>query len=399
MTRPGIEGGAVFGYNSGMNEIPDGCCSLMDRREFIACASLALAAGCVNRTNAGDSGPAAQPAGDDALHEARWYTKMKDNRVRCDLCPRQCQVPDGRRGHCRVRENRGGKYYALSYGLPVTANLDPIEKKPFMHVYPGTKAFSIATAGCNINCKFCQNWEISQKNPEDFKVPFTSPETIAKAAAAAQAKTIAYTYSEPTVFSEYVIDCAKAGKALGIESIMITNGFIAAKAQEEVLPVLKAIKVDLKSFSKDFYRDVCNGALEPVLESLKRISKSGVWLEIVVLLIPTLNDDADDLKRMTAWIVKELGPDVPVIFTAYHPAYKITNIPPTPGETLEKARAIAHEQGCHYSYGGNIPGMKAANTYCPSCRNLVVERYGYKILKSTNGKCDKCGAVIPGLWS
>jgi len=369
----------------------------MNRREFIACAGLALAAGCVKQAGAGDTEQPVAKTGNP--HEAKWYSKAKKNKVTCHLCPRQCLVPNGMRGHCRVRENRGGRFYALSYGYPVAVNLDPIEKKPFMHVYPGSKAFSIATAGCNINCKFCQNWDIAQKRPEDFVVPYTPPESVAKAAANAKAKTIAYTYSEPTVFSEYVIDCAKAGREHAIDSVMITNGYISAQAQKDVLAVLKAVKVDLKSFSNDFYREVCNGSLAPVLDSLKRISKSGVWLEIVVLLIPTLNDDADNLKRMTSWIVKELGPDVPVIFTAYRPAYKIVNIPPTPGETLEKARAIAYEEGCHYSYGGNIPGMKAANTYCPSCKNLVVERYGYKILKNTDGKCDKCGAVIPGIWA
>jgi pyruvate formate lyase activating enzyme len=340
----------------------------------------------------------ASAADEPPLHEAQWYKPLDGKSVQCVLCPRNCVVQDGRRGHCGVRENRGGKYYSLVYGRPVSVHIDPIEKKPFFHVYPGSRAFSIATVGCNIDCKFCQNWEISQALPEDVSPPYVSPAEIADAAAKSGAKTIAYTYNEPTIFYEYMADCARAGKERGIESIIISNGFISDEAQKALFPLVKAIKIDLKAFTQAFYGDTCGGVLDPVLETLKRLSRSGVWFEIVNLLIPTLNDNPDDLKRMAAWIVKELGPDVPLIFTAYHPAYKIMNIPPTPGKTLEGACAIALEQGCHYVYGGNVPGMKASGTYCPACRNLVVERYGYTILKTTNGTCDKCGAKIPGIW-
>lgn len=361
----------------------------ISRREFIAGTGMALAAGCVLG--------AESASGEPAL-EARWYSKLDKGIVACRLCPRECVVPPGKRGYCRVRENRNGVYYSLSYGHPVTVHTDPIEKKPFYHVYPGSKAYSLATVGCNIECRFCQNWEISQARPEDMPVPYTSPAKIASSAAAQGAKTIAFTYSEPTVFSEYVVDCAKAGRDAGVESIVITNGFITAGAQKDILPLVRAVKVDLKSFSQDFYEKVCSGQLQPVLDSLKRIKDSGTWYEIVVLLITGLNDNPDEHKRMAAWIVKELGPDVPVHFTQYHPAYKITNIPPTPVPVVQHATNIAAAEGCRYAYCGNVPGV-GANTYCPSCKNLVVERYGFSILKDSGGKCDKCGAKIPGIWN
>lgn len=333
-------------------------------------------------------------------HEAQFYETLADKSVRCGLCPRHCVVPDGRRGYCRVRENRGGRYVTLVYGRSCAANVDPIEKKPLFHVYPGSKAFSIATVGCNIHCKFCQNWDISQANPEDVPVPYRGPADIAAAAGSAGARTIAYTYSEPTIFYEYLADCARAGRERGIESVVVTNGFMAEAPQAKLLPLLKAVKVDLKAFTQSFYGDVCEGFLDPVLASLKRLAASGVWLEIVCLLIPTLNDSADETKRMSAWIVKELGPNVPVHFTRYHPMYRIKNLPPTPSETLLKARAIAMAEGCRFAYSGNVPGLEGQDTICPSCKKPVVRRYGYQILENTikDGACGACGAVIPGVW-
>lgn len=379
----------------------------LSRRKFLAGAGIALASGCLHGCALGNADTDAKTpeansksaASGNGPREASWYERLDDKKIRCMLCPRQCVVPSGKRGECGVRENRDGRYYTLVYGKPVAVHLDPIEKKPLLHVYPGTKAFSIATVGCNLKCKFCQNWEISQANPDDVHVPFVKPEDIARAAVKANAKTIAYTYSEPTVFYEYIVDCAKAGKDLGIESVMVSNGFIAEKSQKALFQLMKAIKIDLKAFTQDFYGNLCSGFLKPVLESLKRVAESEVWLEIVVLLIPTLNDNPDDLKRMAAWVVKELGPDVPLIFTRYHPAYKIRNIPATPAKTLHRAVAIAMGEGCHYVYGGNVPGMKSGNTYCPDCKSVVVDRYGYAILKNTTGKCKKCGKQIPGVWN
>lgn len=333
-------------------------------------------------------------------HEARFYQSHPDGSVQCHLCPRHCVVQDGLKGYCRVRENRGGKYYTLVYGQPCAANLDPIEKKPFFHVYPGAKAFSIATVGCNLHCKFCQNFDISQASPEETPVPYRSPETIVDMAVGRGAKVIAYTYSEPVIFHEYLTDCARAGKARGVESVIVSNGFINEEPLKALLPLVKAIKIDLKAFTQSFYARICDGSLRPVLDTLQRLSRSGVWYEIVNLVIPTLNDNPGDLQRLAAWIVKELGPDVPVHFTRYTPLYRLKNLPPTPGETLLNARAIAMKEGCRFVYCGNQPGMQGEDTFCPSCRKAVVKRYGFSVMENnlTGGKCKFCGTLIPGVW-
>lgn len=332
--------------------------------------------------------------------EARFYRTMPDGSVTCELCPRGCRVQNGQRGFCRARENRGGTYRTLVYGQACAAGLDPIEKKPFFHVYPGQKAFSIATIGCNFQCKFCQNFDIAQASPEEIQVPYRSPEYIAQLAVERNAKVLAFTYSEPTVFYEYVHDCAKAARKRGVESIIISNGFINDAPQQTLFPLVKAIKIDLKAFTQSFYDTICGGSLQPVLDTLKRLSRSGVWFEIVNLLIPTLNDNSQDLHRMAAWIVKELGPDVPVHFTRFTPMYKLKNLPPTPTETLLMARAIAIKEGCHYAYCGNQPGMDGENTYCPSCKKPIIQRYGFRILENNlvAGRCKFCNHIIPGVW-
>lgn len=334
-------------------------------------------------------------------HEARFYKTDGEGSVQCELCPRRCRVTNGLRGYCRVRENHDGKYYTLVYGKACATNVDPIEKKPFFHVYPGTKAFSIATVGCNMHCKFCQNFDISQASPDDVPVPYRSPDDIVGMAISAGAKTLAFTYSEPTIFYEYMSDCARAAKERGLGSIVISNGFINEAPQRALFPLVKAIKIDLKAFTDSFYQRICDGSLQPILDMLRRLSSSGVWYEIVNLVIPTLNDNGQDIQRMAAWIVKELGPDVPLHFTRYSPLYRLKNLPPTPGETLLNARAIAMKEGCHFVYCGNQPGMDGEDTFCPSCKKAVIKRYGFRILEQhlSRGTCAYCGAVIPGLWA
>ncbi len=335
------------------------------------------------------------------LFEARYYEKANNQLVKCKLCPWKCNISKGGLGKCRVKINHNGKLYSLVYGKPCAMNLDPIEKKPFFHVYPGTKAFSIATAGCNFVCKFCQNWDISQIEIDKVNVPYQSPQDIAQKAANAQAKTIAYTYSEPTIFNEYVVDCAKAAKDLGIESIVVSNGFICSEPLKDLTKVVKAIKVDFKAFTDDFYENTCEGLLDPVKKSLKTIVESGTWLEIVVLVIPTLNDNMDDIKKMADWIIKELGPDVPLHFTRFHPAYKLQNLTQTPPAILANARATAMKQGCNYVYTGNLPGNDGENTYCPKCKTMVIKRYGMMTMSNgLNGNnCPNCGNHIPGIWN
>jgi len=335
------------------------------------------------------------------LHEARFWTSLPNNVVRCQLCPWGCVVAPGRRGRCGVRENRNGRYYSLVYGRPVTLNNDPIEKKPFFHVYPGSKAFSLATVGCNFQCKFCQNWDISQESPDNVNPPYQSPAAIADMAIAHRSRTVAYTYNEPSVFNEYVVDCARAAKERGLGNVVVSNGYLNEAPLKDVCSVVTAVKIDFKAFSQDFYGNVCSGRLQPVLDTLQRLAGSGVWYEIVVLTIPTLNDNLDDVKRMSGWIVKELGPDVPLHFTRFHSAYKLQNLPPTPPATLQQARATAMAQGCHFVYTGNMPGDEGEHTYCPQCKTRVIERYGLSLpqVHLVDGKCPNCHAAIPGVWS
>ena len=363
------------------------------RRDFLRGALTAAAAGAFC--------PRALAVRDAPPHEAEFYDKLGRNMVRCRLCPWQCVVSPGNRGNCRVRENRDGTYYSLVYGRPVAMHNDPIEKKPFFHVYPGTQSFSIATVGCNIECKFCQNWDISQSAPEDVSVPFRTPADIAALALAHKSRTVAYTYSEPTVAFEYMCDCARAARDAGLGNVVVSNGFIEAEPLKKLASLMTAMKVDLKAFEEGFYRDYCSGRLQPVLDTLKRLSASGLWFEIVVLLIPTLNDNMDDVKRMAAWVMKELGPDVPLFFSRYHPAYKIRNIPPTPARTIAAAGAAARGEGLHFVYTGNMPGMEGEATHCPRCNTEVVKRYGFTVLfnKLKEGKCPHCGAAVPGVWS
>ncbi len=365
----------------------------ISRRRFLERLGEGIAGCALTTTFAG--------ANDEAvLREADFYEKLDRNRVRCTLCPHRCVVSDGQRGRCRVRENRHGNYYSLVYGRPSAIHLDPIEKKPFFHVYPGSRSYSIATVGCNMTCRFCQNWELSQAAPEDADLAYRSPSDIVDMAEKSGARTISYTYNEPTVFHEYMLDCAKAGLERGVESVMVSAGFIEEKAQRALFPVLKAVKIDLKAFTESFYSQVCGGRLQPVLNALKRLADSGVWFEIVVLVIPTLNDGEDELNRMTEWIASKLGRDVPVHFSRYHPTYKMINIPPTPLQTLQRARRIALEQGCRFVYIGNIAVKEEQYTFCPSCGAAVIKRYGYRIIENSisNGSCKFCGKNIPGIW-
>jgi len=335
------------------------------------------------------------------LREASYYKTVENDIVQCELCPRGCTVTSGKRGDCGVRENRNGKYYTLVYGRPCALNNDPIEKKPFFHVFPGSRSYSIATAGCNFKCKFCQNWDISQAKPENIPTPFKTPQEIAKSAAEAGCKTIAYTYSEPIIYYEYMADCARAAKDLHIGNVMVSNGSINEKPLKNLIPLLTAVKIDFKAFSQQFYGTICNGKLQPVLDTLKRLAGSGIWFEMVMLVIPTLNDNMDEIKRMSAWVVKELGPNVPLHFTRFHPDYQLRNLPRTPQTTLQKARLLAMGQGCNFVYTGNMPGGEGENTYCPKCKEIVLNRYGHMTVSPelATGKCHKCDAVIPGVWA
>jgi pyruvate formate lyase activating enzyme len=336
-----------------------------------------------------------------SLTPALHYEKIAGKKVICHLCPRECRVADKERGYCGVRENRGGDYFTLVHSRICAVHVDPIEKKPLFHFLPGTQALSLATAGCNMECRFCQNWEISQFRPEQVSSTEASPQALLNATRRERIPTIAYTYSEPTIFYEYMLDIARLTSQNGVRNVVISNGYIAEKPLRELAPHLAAYKVDLKAFTQDFYRNQCNATLEPVLESLKILKAIGLWTEIVVLIIPTLNDDASSNRAMFQWIMKELGPDVPVHLTRFHPTYKIRNLPRTPVKILEKIRAIALDEGLHFVYLGNTPGHPAESTRCPKCNEVVIERYGYVVgpVQLKDGCCPKCGTPIAGVWS
>lgn len=334
------------------------------------------------------------------LVEARYYKKLPQRKIQCELCPRKCIIDDLERGFCGVRENHGGTYYSLVYGKACAVHVDPIEKKPLYHFLPGERAFSIATVGCNVICKFCQNWEISQANIDQVKSIELPPAQVAALALKNQCAAIAYTYTEPVVFTEYMYDCAVEGKSRGIRSAMISNGYINPQPMKELASVLSAVKIDLKAFSERFYKELVVGELRPVLDTLILLRKENIWTEIVYLVIPGQNDDPDELRKLSIWIRNELGSDTPLHFTRFHPQYRLTNLPATPVRTLVMARQIGLDAGLNYVYTGNVPGDPGENTICPHCQSIIIRRIGFSLIetKLTGNKCANCGTIIPGVW-
>jgi len=334
-------------------------------------------------------------------HLSTWYESMGEGLIQCTLCPRACVVPDGKRGHCEVRENQGGQYYSMVYGNPCAVNNDPIEKKPFYHVLPATLSFSIATAGCNLDCKFCQNWEISQTQPEltfNYDLP---PARVAELAVEQGSASIASTYVEPTIFFEYMLDVGKEAKKRGVLNVMHSNGYIACEPLDALIPYLDAACIDLKGSTEEYYAEMTGGRLAPVQQALKRMKAAGVHVETVTLVVPGQNDSREHLQRLCEWVCCELGDDTPMHFSRFHPQYKLTNLRPTPVETLEMAHGVAREAGIRFAYLGNVRGNDAENTYCPACRQQLIRRVGYKteVVGMTGGRCSHCNEAIPGIWT
>lgn len=376
------------------------------RREFLRTSMAALGAACVGcpafLTLPRSAGAVASQDDAQFVKEARYYKKLADLCVECELCPKACKVADLERGYCGVRENRGGTYYTLVHSRVCSVGPDdPIEKKPFSHYLPGTIAFSLATAGCNMECRYCQNWNISQYRPEQVQSQYLPPSAVAAAAKRFGAQTIAYTYSEPVIFYEYVYDCAVEARKHGLGNVIISNGYIKREPLVELCKVLSGVKIDFKGFTDKFYKEVCSGELQPVLDTLLTLRDAGIWYELVTLLIPTFNDSDQELQAMCAWIRKNLGPDVPIHFSRFHRMYKMLNLPSTPLKTLEKARKIALDAGLNYVYLGNVPGHEAESTYCPKCKDVLIKRYGYHIAANRlkDGACPGCKTRIPGFWS
>ena len=322
------------------------------------------------------------------------------NKVECFLCPRHCKLAEGQRGDCRVRTNVGGKLFSLAYGNPCAVHVDPIEKKPFYHMLPGSQAFSIATAGCNLHCLYCQNWEISQSEPEKTSNISLSPEDIVNHALEAQCRTIAYTYSDPVVFYEYTYDTSRLAKDRGLFNALVTAGYIEQEPLKNLCPVIHAANVDLKGMTNEFYQKMSRATLQPVLDCLVTMKKLGVWVEITNLVVPTWNDSDNDILTLIRWIKNNCGKETPLHFSRFWPMHQLGNLPPTPETTLTRAWDIAKAEGMHFTYIGNIPGHPGNNTFCPSCKKTLIARHGYQILQNhaPDGKCKYCQTQLPGIW-
>lgn len=375
----------------------------LTKREFLKFCGTSICALCVTHLFSLPKISQAQMAKKGLIKTklSPYFTSLDGGEIQCELCPRRCRVQEGQRGFCRVRENREGKYYSLVYGNPCAIYLEPIEKEPFFHVLPGTTSLTLSTAGCNLQCKFCENWEISQASPEDVYSYEISPEIMVNKAKEMNARSIAYTYAEPTIFYEYMLDIARFAKKAGLLNVIHSNGFINPAPLRNLCKDLDAAQIDLKGFSEEFYRELSNGELNPVLETLKILKQEKIHLEITNLVIPTKNDDMSLVKEMCLWVKRELGADVPVHFSRFYPLHKLQRLPSTPIATLEKAREVALSSGLEYVYIGRVPGHEAWNTFCPKCKKIVIKRTGYMIseMHLKGGKCEYCGKHIPGIWA
>jgi len=338
--------------------------------------------------------------------EALLYEKLDGDRVQCNLCAHRCKIASGKRGICLVRENRQGTLHTLVYGRTISQAVDPIEKKPLFHFYPGTGAFSIATPGCNFRCTFCQNADISQMPRDRDLIVGTpaSPETIVAAARRTNCRSIAYTYTEPTIFFEYSFDVARLARPAGIANVYVTNGYMTSEmlhlfCGDDQPPLMDAANVDLKAFTDEFYREQCGARLQPVLDSLKLMKELGVWVEVTTLVIPGLNDSDDELRQIAIFIAEELGAETPWHVSRFHPTYKLTDRSSTPPGTLVRARQIGLDAGLRYVYTGNVPGSEGEHTFCYHCGQRVIGRWGFAITeyRLKDGRCDQCGTGIDGV--
>lgn len=328
------------------------------------------------------------------------YKKLGNEVTQCLNCPHQCILNPGDRSFCRNKVNIDGKFYTLAYGNPCAVHIDPIEKKPLYHFLPTTLAFSVAVAGCNFRCLNCQNWTISQVKPEDTQNFDLMPEKVVGATITNKCSSIAYTYSEPSAFYEYMYDTSKLARANGIRNLWVTNGHLNEKPLRDLCKFIDAANVDLKSFKEEIYNELNSGSLQPVLNTLKILKEEKVWFEVTNLVVPSWTDDIDMIRDMCKWLVKNAGKDYPLHFSRFHPMHKLTHLPSTPVKFLEQARKVAFDEGISYVYLGNIPSHDASNTYCPSCEKLIIKRVGYStdISSLQDGNCKFCGQKIAGVW-
>jgi pyruvate formate lyase activating enzyme len=339
----------------------------------------------------------------EALHPARWWHRLDAGGLQCDLCPRECRLGLGQRGACFVRQNLGHQMVLTTYGRSSGLQIDPVEKKPLFHFYPGTRVLSLGTIGCNLACRFCQNWSISKSRDKDRLLERAEPEAIARAAKASGCRSVAFTYNDPVIFAEYAMDTADACHELGIETIAVTAGYVQEEPRRAFFSKMDAANVDLKAFTDAFYFRFAVGHLQPVLDTLCHIKhETSTWLEITTLLIPGLNDSSAEITELTRWIVRELGPEVPLHFSAFHPDHKLRDLPPTPPDSLTRARQIARGEGLQFVYTGNVQDRQGGTTFCPSCQEPLIVRNWYEIevcMVTEDGKCPRCGRLIPGCYS
>jgi pyruvate formate lyase activating enzyme len=331
----------------------------------------------------------------------RWEHTLPDGRIQCDLCPRHCRLHDGQRAFCFVRQRIGDRIHLTSYGRATGFCIDPIEKKPLNHFLPGSSVLSFGTAGCNLGCRFCQNWDISKARQIERLSDVATPERIALAARESGCSSVAYTYNDPVIFAEYAIDTAKACREQGVKNVAVTAGYITKEARKDFFGAMDAANVDLKGFTDEFYHKLCFARLDPVLETLRFLrNETDVWFEVTTLLIPGKNDSPEEIDRLSEWFVENLGPDVPLHFTAFHPDFKMTDLPRTPGETCRRARDQAKRRGLHHVYSGNIHDASGQSTYCPGCGKVVIERNWYELgaYRLDHDRCVHCGTQVAGAF-
>lgn len=335
------------------------------------------------------------------MKEAYLYKKLEDKKVRCNLCSHRCLIKENEKGLCGVRENRDGTLTTLVYGKVIARHVDPIEKKPLFHFLPGSRSFSIATVGCNFRCRFCQNADISQMPADHDRIwgEDMTPAQVVEEAVDSRSATIAYTYTEPTIYYEMAVDTARLATPKGIKNVFVSNGYMTEECLDDIYPDLHAANVDLKAFNKSFYKEQCGAKLEPVLRSIEKMVDMGVWLEVTTLLIPGLNDSEEELNDIARFLV-ELNPDIPWHISRFHPTYRLTNVPSTPPESIHRAKEIGTEAGLKYVYTGNLPGDDGEKTYCHACGELIVDRFGFSVRNNLikDNLCPKCHAEIPGVW-
>jgi pyruvate formate lyase activating enzyme len=372
------------------------------RRAFLKAGAATACLACVPGAGLGarERVVPAGALGQVSKRPGEWFVAAGDGAVQCELCPWRCTLTPGQRARCRVRSNLDGVGQTLAWGNPVLVQEDPVERLPFFHVLPGSRALSLSTAGCNLHCQFCEVWDMALVHPEEVHAYEMSPAEVIEHAGAAQLRAMGFAFGEPVVFYEYMMEIAERAREAGLLNLLQSAAYIEPAPLRALAPLLDAANVDLKGFDERFYREVCGGELAPVLRSLAALKKAGVHLEITTILIPTLNDDSATLQRMCAWIRDELGADVPLHFSRFYPLYKLANLPQTPVSTLDRAREIALDSGLEYVYVAKVTGHPGENTFCPGCGQAVIRRLGFIIdaVHLEDGRCGHCGRAIPGRW-